>query len=63
MDDDFLKIVKSLDRYYYHTAVLELFETNISFLENLAVSEDEAVAEKAVLLVKAIKNPKIYLSN
>ena len=31
MDDEFLKVVKSLDRYYYHTAVLELFETNISF--------------------------------
>ena len=29
MDDEFLKVVKSLDRYYYHTAVLELFETNI----------------------------------
>ena len=63
MDDEFLKIVKSLDRYYYHTAVLELFKTNISFLENLATSEDKAVAEKAVLLIEAIKNPKIYPSN
>ena len=63
MDDEFLKIVKSLDRFYYHTAVLELFGTNISFLENLAASEDKAVAEKAVLLIEAIKNPKIYPSN
>ena len=63
MDDEFLKIVKSLDRYYYNTAVLELFEANISFLENLATSEDKAVAEKAVLLIEAIKNPKIYPSN
>ena len=63
MDDEFLKIVKSLDRYYYHTAVLELFKTNISLLENLAASEDKAIAEKAVLLIEAIKNPKIYPSN
>ena len=63
MDDEFLKVVKSLDRYYYHTAILELFETNISFLENLTTSEDKAVAEKAVLLIEAIKNPKIYPSN
>ena len=63
MDDEFLKIVKSLDRYYYHTAVLELFEVNISFLEDLAVSEDKAVAEKAVSLIEVIKNPKRYPSN
>ncbi len=63
MDDEFLKVVKSLDRYYYHTAVLELFEANISFLENLAASEDKTVAEKAVLLIEAIKNPKTYPSN
>lgn len=63
MDDEFLKIVKSLDRYYYHTTVLELFGTNISFLENLAASEDKAVAEKAASLIEAIKNPKIYPSN
>ena len=58
MDDEFLKIVKSLDRYYYHTAVLELFEANISFLENLAASEDKAIAEKAVLLMKPLKTLK-----
>ena len=63
MDEEFLKLIKSLDRHYYHTAVLELFKTNISFLENLATSEDKAVAEKAVLLIEAIKNPKIYPSN
>ena len=63
MDNDFLKIVKSLDRYYYHTAVLELFKTNISFLENLAASEDKTVAEKAASLIEAIKNPKTYPSN
>ena len=42
----------------------ELFKKRLNlFLENLAISEDKAIAEKAVLLIEAIKNPKIYPSN
>ena len=32
MDEEFLKLIKSLDRYYYHVAIIELLEANIPLI-------------------------------
>ncbi|GJH40864.1 hypothetical protein RCZ04_14140 [Capnocytophaga sp. HP1101] len=63
MDDEFLKLVKSLDRHYYHVAIMELLEANISLLERFTTSEDKAIAENATSLIEAFKNPKVYPYN
>ena len=63
MDDEFLKLIKSLDRHYYHIAILELLEANISLLKHFTTSDDKLITKRATLLIEAIKNPKIYTYN
>ena len=60
MDDEFLKLVKSLDRHYYHVAIMELLEANIPLLQRFTTSEDKIIAQRATSLIEAIKHPKIY---
>ena len=60
MDEEFLKLVKSLDRHYYHVAIMELLEANIPLLQRFATSEDKIIAQRATSLIEAIKHPKIY---
>ena len=60
MDEEFLKLVKSLDRYYYHVAIMELLEANIPLLQRFTTSEDKIIAQRATSLIEAIKHPKIY---
>ena len=63
MDEEFLKLVKSLDRHYYHVAIMELLEANIPLLQRFTTSEDKIVAQRATSLIEAIKHPKIYPIN
>lgn len=63
MDEEFLKLVKSLDRHYYHVAIMELLEANIPLLQRFTTSEDKTVAHRATSLIEAIKHPKIYPIN
>ena len=63
MDEEFLKLVKSLDRHYYHVAIIELLEANIPLLQHFTTSEDKTVAQRATSLIEAIKHPKIYPIN
>ena len=60
MDEEFLKLVKSLDRYYYHVAIMELLEANIPLLQRFTTSEDKIIAQRATSLIEAIKYPKKY---
>jgi hypothetical protein len=60
MDEEFLKLVKSLDRHYYHVAIMELLEANIPLLQRFTTSEDKIIAQRATSLIEAIKHPKIY---
>ncbi|WP_314895279.1 hypothetical protein [uncultured Capnocytophaga sp.] len=60
MDEEFLKLVKSLDRHYYHVAIMELLEANIPLLQHFTTSEDKTIAQRATSLIEAIKHPKIY---
>ncbi|MBH5329278.1 hypothetical protein H9Q10_06295 [Eikenella sp. S3360] len=60
MDDEFLKITKTLDRHYLHVSILEMFAANQALIVGFASSEDKEVARQAVLLAEAIKNPKQY---
>ena len=60
MDEEFLKLVKSLDRHYYHVAIIELLEANIPLLQRFTTSEDKIIAQRATSLIEAIKHPKIY---
>ena len=61
MDDEFLKITKTLDRHYLHVSVLELFAANRDRIAGLAASADAETAKQAALLAEAIANPKQYL--
>ena len=63
MDEEFLKLVKSLDRHYYHVAILELLEANIPLLQYFTTSKDKTIAQSATSLIEAIRNPKIYPIN
>jgi len=63
MDEEFLKLVKSLDRHYYHVAIMELLEANIPLLQRFTTSEDKTIAQRATSLIEAIKHPKIYPIN
>ncbi len=60
MDEEFLKLVKSLDRHYYHVAIMELLEASIPLLQRFTTSEDKIIAQRATSLIEAIKHPKIY---
>ena len=60
MDEEFLKLIKSLDRHYYHVAIIELLEANIPLLQRFTTSEDKTIAQRATSLIEAIKHPKIY---
>ena len=60
MDDEFLKITKTLDRHYLHVSVLELFAANRDLIAGLAASADAETAKQAALLAEAIANPKQY---
>jgi len=60
MDEEFLKLIKSLDRHYYHVAIIELLEANIPLLQCFTTSEDKTIAQRATSLIEAIKHPKIY---
>ena len=60
MDEEFLKLIKSLDRHYYHVAIIELLEANIPLLQHFTTSEDKTIAQRAASLTEAIKHPKIY---
>ena len=60
MDEEFLKLVKSLDLHYYHVAIMELLEANIPLLQRFTTSEDKIIAQRATSLIEAIKHPKIY---
>ena len=60
MDEEFLKLVKSLDRHYYHVAIMELLEANIPLLQRFTTSEENIIAQRATSLIEAIKHPKIY---
>ena len=60
MDEEFLKLVKSLDRHYYPVAIMELLEANIPLLQRFTTSEDKIIAQRATSLIEAIKHPKIY---
>ena len=60
MDEEFLKLVKSLDRHYYHVAIMELLEANIPLLQRFTTSEDKIIAQRATSLIEAIKHPKVY---
>ena len=60
MDEEFLKLVKSLDRHYYHMAIMELLEANIPLLQRFTTSEDKIIAQRATSLIEAIKHPKVY---
>ena len=60
MDEEFLKLVKSLDRHYYHVAIMELLEANIPLLQRFTTSEDKIIAQRATSLIEAIKYPKKY---
>ena len=60
MDEEFLKLVKSLDRHYYHVAIMALLEANIPLLQRFTTSEDKIIAQRATSLIEAIKHPKIY---
>ena len=60
MDEEFLKLIKSLDRHYYHVAIMELLEANIPLLQRFTTSEDKIIAQRATSLIEAIKHPKIY---
>ena len=46
MDEEFLKLVKSLDRHYYHVAIMELLEANIPLLQRFTTSEDKTIAQR-----------------
>ena len=63
MDEEFLKLVKSLDRHYYHVAIMELLEANIPLLQRFTTSKDKTIAQRATSLIEAIKHPKIYPIN
>ena len=63
MDEEFLKLVKSLYRYYYHVDILELLEANIPLLQYFTTSKDKTIAQSATSLIEAIRNPKIYPIN
>lgn len=63
MDEEFLKLIKSLDRHYYHVAIMELLEANIPLLQRFTTSEDKTIAQRATSLIEAIKHPKIYPIN
>ena len=60
MDEEFLKLVKSLDRHYYHVAIMELLEANIPLLQSLNTSKNKTIAQRVTALIEAIKHPKIY---
>ena len=60
MDEEFLKLVKSLDRHYYHVAIMELLEASIPLLQRFTTSEENIIAQRATSLIEAIKHPKIY---
>ena len=63
MDEEFLKLVKSLDRHYYHVAIMELLEANIPLLQSLNTSKNKTIAQRVTALIEAIKHPKIYPIN
>lgn len=63
MDEEFLKLIKSLDRHYYQVAIMELLEANIPLLQRFTTSEDKTIAQRATSLIEAIKHPKIYPIN
>ena len=63
MDEEFLKLIKSLDRHYYHVAIIELLEANIPLLQRFTTSEDKTISQRATALIEAIKYPKIYPIN
>ena len=63
MDEEFLKLVKSLDRHYYHVAIIELLEANIPLLQSLNTSKNKTIAQRVTALIEAIKHPKIYPIN
>ena len=60
MDEEFLKITKTLDRHYLHVSVLELFAANRALIAGLAASADEETAKQAARLAEAIARPKQY---
>ena len=60
MDEEFLKLVKSLDRHYYHVAIMELLEANTPLLQCFTTSKNKIIAQRATSLIEAIKYPKIY---
>ena len=60
MDDEFLKISKTLDRHYLHVSVLELFAANRNLRAGLAASATAETAKQAALLAEAVAHPKQY---
>ena len=51
MDEEFLKLVKSLDRHYYHVAIMELLEANIPLLQSLNTSKNKTIAQRVTALI------------
>jgi hypothetical protein len=60
MDNEYIKLFKSIDRHFLHISILEYSLINKPLLKTFLGSDDPAIAESARLLVNSIENPRKF---
>jgi hypothetical protein len=60
MDDDYLKLFKSIDRNFMQRSIIEYISHKKSVIEQFVKSNDKNISQNAISLINSINNPREY---